>query len=135
MRSARVRGHRARAPSHGTRRALPGRRSTVPSLVVGPQQRHVGETDATIWVETDADCEIEVLGHRARTFRVAGHHYGIVIVHGLSPGAVHTYEVSLDGERRWPEPESPESVIRPVAPGREFRLAFGSCRVSAPRQP
>ena len=56
----------------------------MPSLVVGPLLRYVGETDATIWVETDADCEIEVLGHRARTFRVAGHHYGIVIVHGLS---------------------------------------------------
>jgi len=107
----------------------------VPSLVVGPLLRYVGETDATIWVETDADCEIEVLGHRARTFRVAGHHYGIVIVRGLSPGGVHAYGVALDGERRWPDRGSRESVIRPLAARAEFRLAFGSCRVSAPHEP
>jgi phosphodiesterase/alkaline phosphatase D-like protein len=107
----------------------------VPSLVVGPLLRYVGETQATIWVETDADCEVEVRGHRARTFRIAGHHYAIVILEGLTPGTVHPYEVRLDGERRWPEPGFPESVIRPPAPGREFRLAFGSCRVSAPHQP
>jgi PhoD-like phosphatase len=107
----------------------------VPFLVVGPVLRYVGERDATIWVETDTDCEIEVLGHRAATFCVAGHHYGIVAVHGLSPGGVHPYEVVLDGERRWPEPGCRESVVRPLAPRAEFRLAFGSCRVSAPREP
>ena len=35
----------------------------MPSLVLGPLLRHVGEHDATVWVETDAACTVEVLGH------------------------------------------------------------------------
>lgn len=54
-------------------------------LVLGPLLRHVAETTATVWVETDAACEVEVLGRRARTFRVAGHHYGLVAIEGLEP--------------------------------------------------
>ncbi|MHB8400308.1 MAG: DUF7800 domain-containing protein, partial [Candidatus Limnocylindrales bacterium] len=30
------------------------------SLVLGPLLRHVGTTDATIWVETSAPCTVEV---------------------------------------------------------------------------
>ncbi len=58
----------------------------VADLILGPMLRHVGPTSATIWVETDAPCTVEVLGHRARTFTVAGHHYALVIVEGLAAG-------------------------------------------------
>jgi hypothetical protein len=37
----------------------------VPELRLGPLLRHVGETDATIWVETDKPCRVEILGHSA----------------------------------------------------------------------
>lgn len=103
-------------------------------LVLGPLLRYVGETEAVVWVEADEACEVEVLGRREPTFCVAGHHYGVVIVDGLEPGSATEYEVSLDGERRWPEPDSelPPSVIRTLGGGRALRLAFGSCRVSLP---
>lgn len=102
-----------------------------PALVLGPMLRYVAETEATFWVETDRACEVEILGRRAQTFEVAGHHYGLVVLDGLRPGGEYEYQVTLDGERRWPERDSvfPPSVLRTVAPGRPFRLAFGSCRV------
>ena len=31
-------------------------------LVLGPLLRYVGETEATVWVETDEPCEVEILG-------------------------------------------------------------------------
>ena len=106
-------------------------------LVLGPLLRHVGERDATIWVETDAPCEVEVLGHTARTFQIRRHHYALVIVEGLEPGSSNPYEVRLDGERRWPLPDHdvPPSVIRTVAPGEPLTLAYGSCRVAMPHTP
>ena len=60
----------------------------MPGLVLGPLLRHLGTSDVTIWVEADAPCEVDVLGHRTRTFHVEGHHYGIVSVESLEPGAV-----------------------------------------------
>jgi hypothetical protein len=107
------------------------------SLVVGPLLRHTGETDATVFVETDAACAVEVLGCRDETFCVHGHHYALVHVTGLAPGTTTPYEVSLDGERVWPEDSSPfpPSVIRTPGAGQPTVLAFGSCRVSAPNDP
>ena len=36
----------------------------MPELLLGPLLRYVDETDALVWVETDAPCEVEVLGSR-----------------------------------------------------------------------
>ena len=104
----------------------------APLLVLGPLLRYVGETAVTVWVETDRACQVEILGHQARTFEVAGHHYGLVIVDGLRPGAEHQYQVALDGAVRWPEPgpEFPPSVLRTLDPARPLRLFFGSCRIA-----
>jgi hypothetical protein len=104
----------------------------MPQLVLGPLLRYVGGTAVTIWVEADRACEAEILGHRARTFEVAGHHYALVVVDGLAPGSEQEYQVTLDGAVCWPEPGStfPPSVIRTLKPGRPLRLAFGSCRVA-----
>ena len=60
-----------------------------PVLVLGPMLRYAGETEATVWVETDRECLVEILGRQARTFEVAGHHYGLVVLDGLTPGSEH----------------------------------------------
>ncbi len=104
----------------------------APRLVLGPLLRYVGETAATIWVETDRAGQVEILGHQARTFEVAGHHYGLVVADGLRPGAEYEYQVALDGTVCWPEPGSafPPSVLRTLDPDRPPRLVFGSCRIA-----
>ena len=33
----------------------------APELTLGPLLRYVGETEATIWVETERACEVEIL--------------------------------------------------------------------------
>jgi phosphodiesterase/alkaline phosphatase D-like protein len=105
------------------------------SLVLGPLLRHAGESDATIWVETDQPCTVEVLGHSERTFCVAGHHYAIVVVRGLEPGVATPYEVTLDGERVWPLEDWPASCIRTTVRDRPMDVVFGSCRVAYPHEP
>ena len=109
----------------------------MPSLLLGPMLRYVGEHDATFWVETDAPCEVEVLGSSERTWTVCGHHYAIVIATGLEPGTWHEYEVHLDGEKVWPEEDYPfpHSVFKTYPKGRPIKLLFGSCRVAAPHEP
>jgi hypothetical protein len=104
----------------------------APRLVLGPLLRYVGETDATIWVEADRACRVEILGRTAPTFEVAGHHYGLVVIDGLAPGSAWEYQVTLNGTVRWPEAAAgyPPSVLRTLDPARPVRLAFGSCRVA-----
>jgi len=103
-----------------------------PELVLGPMLRYVSETEATIWVETDRECLVEVLGRGVPTFEVAGHHYGLVVVDGLTPGREHEYQVALDGTVCWPPlgGDFPPSVLRTLSEDRPARLAFGSCRVA-----
>ena len=106
-------------------------------LLLGPMVRYVSDTEATVWVETDDPCEVEVLGRTQRTFSVAGHHYALVCIEGLEPGSVNEYEVALDGERVWPEPDSelPPSAIATLEPGGKTDLVFASCRVALPQEP
>ncbi len=107
------------------------------SLVLGPLVRYVSDSEATIWVETDRGCSVEVLGHSQSTFEVQGHHYALVCVDGLQPGGVCEYEVLLDGERAWPPPSSefPPSAIGTLQPQGKVDLVFASCRVSLPHEP
>ena len=113
----------------------------MPNLILGPLLRYTGENDATVWVETDGPCEVEVTAgdssHRASTFHVEGHYYALVRVTDLTPGTAYEYSVTLGGERRWPESGSgfPPSFIRTIGPERPFRLAFGSCRITLPQKP
>src|SRR6185437_9827854 len=97
---------------------MTGGGEAAPGLVLGPLLRYVSETAATIWVETDRACTVEVLRRRARTFEVAGHHYALVLLDGLAPGSRQEYQVALDGVIAWPEPGSafPPSVLRTLAP-------------------
>jgi hypothetical protein len=109
----------------------------MPALTVGPLLRHVGESEAIFWVETDAPCEVEILGARERTFRVRGHHYALVCAGDLEPGSWHEYEVRLDGDLVWPEADSPypRSSFKTYPKDRPLQMLFGSCRVAAPHTP
>lgn len=102
------------------------------TLVLGPVLRHVGDTTAMVWVQTDEPAEVTVLGCTARTFEVQGHHYALVAVEGLTPDSTTEYQVHLDGRLVWPEADStfPPSVIRTRGPAAadEVRVIFGSCR-------
>ena len=108
----------------------------MPALLLGPLLRYVSETEATIWVETSEPCEVEVLGHRERTFGVGGHHYALVRTEDLEPGGFYEYAVDLDGERHWPpvDGELPPSAIRTFSPGKPIDICFGSCRVALPHE-
>ncbi|AWB94638.1 glycoside hydrolase [Agromyces badenianii] len=105
-------------------------------LVLGPMLRFVDETSASIWVETRAECRVTVNADgrswHSRSFAVHGHHYALVEVDGLEPGAARPYDVQIDGRRVWPEADSeyPPPVIETRTPGRPVRIAFGSCRTS-----
>jgi len=105
-----------------------------PALLLGPLLRHVDPVSATVWVETDRPCEVSVLGRRARTFCVGGHHFALVLVEDLEPGSTTPYEVHLDGAKVWPPERSafPASRIRTPGDQEEFRVAFGSCRYATP---
>ena len=99
--------------------------------------RFIGETEATVWVEVDEPCEVEVLGHAAKTFTVEDHHFAIVVIEGLESGSTQEYEVHAGGECIWPPEgyEFPHPRIRTVPKGGDLRLLFGSCRTSAPHHP
>ncbi|MEU0272385.1 alkaline phosphatase D family protein [Streptomyces sp. NPDC006307] len=117
-------------------------------LRLGPVLRYVdgnGGGRATVWAETDRPCTAEVrcadgAGGETRTFQVAGHHYALVQVTGLTPGSTTPYEVLLDGLPVWPPADSrhPPSTITTPDPGDDagggdgLRVTFGSCRWSAP---
>jgi len=98
--------------------------------------RRVGTDSAVIWVETDAACDVEVLGHHEPTFSVEGHHYALVHVSGLTPGSETPYGVSLDGRRCWPPEDHgmPPCAIRTWERDAPFRVLFGSCHQAAPHR-
>jgi hypothetical protein len=106
------------------------------SLVLGPLLRYVGRSEATVWVETDRACMVEVLGHTAATFEICDHHFSLVALAGLEEGAVIEYTVELDGEAVWPaaDGEHPPSTIHTREGEQQARLVFGSCRVGAPQR-
>ena len=106
-------------------------------LVLGPLLRYVGDACAVVWVETDAACEVTVLGCTRRTFHVEGHHYALVRITDLEPGKRYEYGVELDGETACPLPDSefPPSQFRTYPKEEELQIAFASCRVAAPSEP
>ena len=92
----------------------------MPELILGPDAALPRRAQATVWVETDGPCEVEVLGRRERTFCVEGHHYAIVPITGLEPGETYPYEVrarrraALAARRAR---DFPPSAIRTIDPG------------------
>lgn len=105
---------------------------TAPTIVLGPLLRHVDATEATVWVETDAPCEVRVrcgdVEATARTWGVHGHHYVLLALEGLQPGTATPYAVDIDGAPAWPSAGDRPSTVRTRGPGDDVRIAFGSCR-------
>jgi phosphodiesterase/alkaline phosphatase D-like protein len=106
---------------------------------LGPVLRHVAETTAMIWVQTENPAEVEILGCRARTFQVQDRHYALVPIQGLEPDSTTEYDVVIDGVKVWPEADSefPPSQIRTWGPSRaaHLRMIFGSCRYPKTGEP
>jgi hypothetical protein len=103
-------------------------------LVLGPLLRYAGTESATFWVETSEACEVEVLGHRSKTFAVERHHFALILVDDLEPASVVTYDVRLNGRLVWPPDDGrPAPAVHTRSNERRVRLAFGSCRVGDPQ--
>jgi hypothetical protein len=103
-------------------------------LVLGPLLRYAGTESATVWVETSEPCEVEVLGHRSKTFAVEGHHFALILVDDLEPASIVTYDVRLNGRLVWPPDDGrPAPGVHTRSNERRVRLAFGSCRVGDPQ--
>ena len=106
-------------------------------LRLGPLLRHVGETHATLWVQTSHAATVTVTaGARhasTKTFTAFGFHYALVLIEGLEPGSVTDYTVDIDAQRVWPPADSnlPPSRIATLDRAKPTRLAFGSCRTSS----
>lgn len=96
--------------------------------------RFIGDTEATVWVEMDEPCEVEILERKSSTFTVKGHHFALVALEDLEPGKPYEYEVHVGDARVWPPEgyEFPNPRIRTIADDEDFKLLFGSCRCSAP---
>ena len=109
----------------------------VTEILIGPMLRHVGETSATIFLETDSCAQVEINGAVTSTFEVGGHHYALVMLENLHPGSITEYSVSLNGTRCWPIADTtmPASVIRTLGGAGPLLLLFGSCRAAAPHEP
>ncbi len=106
----------------------------APELLLGPLLRYAGTENATFWVETSAPCDVEILGHKARTFNVEGHHYALVVANDLEPASVTPYDVRLDGRLVWPPRDGrPQPVVHTRNHEHRARLVFGSCRVGGPQ--
>jgi len=111
-------------------------------LVLGPMNRWASTDEATVWVETDEACDVEVRAGDSvasePTFHVEGHHYAIVRVSGLPENAATPYTVALDGEQVWPEEQDrrfPPSALRTHSREGMARIVFGSCRTAYPHEP
>ena len=107
------------------------------ALVLGPVLRYADTTTATVWLEASAPAQVEVHGRSGRTFEVLGHHYAYVVVDGLQPGTDVPYDVRLDGDVVWPEPDDPRPAprLRTLLPDGRLDLVFGSCRTDRPHEP
>ncbi|MFF0053335.1 alkaline phosphatase D family protein [Streptomyces microflavus] len=121
-------------------------------LRLGPLLRYVdwesGST-ATVWAEASRPCTVEVrcadgASGASPTFAVAGHHYALVVVEGLTPGTTTAYEVLIGDRRVWPPEDTllpPSTITTPpvagadgaaaVTDGPGVRISFGSCRWAA----
>lgn len=118
-------------------------RAEAPSIVVGPLLRHVGQDNATVWVETSRPCRVSVEvardGEPPRstaepTWSLHGHHYALLVLEQLCAGATYEYRLTLDQSLVWPAEQSglPPSRIRTPDGSDRLQLAFGSCRRAEP---
>ncbi|MEV1046810.1 alkaline phosphatase D family protein [Streptomyces sp. NPDC049916] len=114
-------------------------------LRLGPLLRYVdweSGTTATVWVEAARPCTVDVrcadgASGSSDTFSVAGHHYALVVVTGLTPGSTTAYEVLIGDRRVWPPEESalpPSTITTPAAspPGTPPPVSPGASPSASP---
>lgn len=111
--------------------------SEIPTLVLGPILRYVDNTRATIWVETDRECTVEVRTSTGQsgaenTWSVHEHHFAIVQLVDLPAGTVVDYSVTLRSSAD-PVVEAAPTVaaggtLRTAGEDDALTVAFGSCR-------
>ena len=107
----------------------------MPNLVLGPLLRYVSTTEATVWVETDAPCEVTVLDRSATHLR--GRRAPLRARRVRRPAARQHAALRGAPRRRARSGRGPTTPIRrassaPTRDDESLRLAFGSCRVSVP---
>ena len=110
-------------------------------LVLGPMLRHVDETSASIWVETRDAGTVEVRALAVGPARARSGCTTITTRSSRSTGSSPTRRCRTrspstvwwrpDADPR-PDVRYPASVIATRVPGRRLRMAYGSCRTSAP---
>lgn len=103
----------------------------VTELVLGPLLRYVDRSRATVWVETENPCTVQVLDTTEHTFQVGGHHYALLTVHLSGPTP---YQVRLDDRVVWPEADASPSIIRPITSPDRLTALFGSCHFDRPAE-
>jgi len=110
--------------------------SDSPDLVLGPILRYVDTHQATVWVETDRPCTVEVTTSTGSTgseptWGIGGHHFAIVVLDGLPAASLVDYRVELRADSAsascWP-PEDVRAVFRTADPDGDVAISFGSCR-------
>ncbi|PYE19112.1 PhoD-like phosphatase [Williamsia limnetica] len=107
-----------------------------PALVLGPILRFVDTTRATVWVETDRECAVEVTASTGQsgmeqTWEVKGHHFAIVQLINLPSGALIDYSVTLSAAADVGEASvtvRSGGRLRTAAVDEPVTVAFGSCR-------
>ena len=107
-------------------------------LILGPVLRHVGTDDVTVWVETDAPCEVEVRTRvrqrDGRTFAVGGPPLRDRRARrAAEPARARRTRSSSTATPVWPLADSayPPSVLRTIDPSRPLQVLFGSCRAAS----
>ena len=104
-------------------------------LVLGPLLRYVGETEATVWVETDSPCEVEILGRERADLRGRGAPLRAGPDRGPRAGLVQRVRGRArrrDAAGRCPTPTCRRARSARSAATKPVDICFGSCRVALP---
>ena len=111
--------------------------ASMPSLVLGPLLRYVGETDAVLWVETDSD----VRGRGARRRASAPSACATTTTRSSAAAAsspapgTSTRCCSTASACGRATTASPPARFHTYPKDTPLKLVFGSCRVAAPHEP
>ena len=134
------RGSTAPTPAAPTPRCESYPRGTlprVPTLVLGPLLRYVGETEAVIWVETDSRLRGRGARHaRAHVPRLRPPLRARLLrrPRAAAPGT-STRSASTASASGRADDGFPPSAFHTYPKETPLQVAFGSCRVAAPHEP
>ena len=105
------------------------------NLLVGPLLRYIGSTQATVWVETDAPCEVDGArrtGSGRSTSRATTTRSSCSTTSSRRPRT--PYEVRLDGRAVWPPDDGRPPSDDPHARATSARRGSSSARAGSARR-